>query len=398
MPRALCSLLLLACAGLATPRAWAALWPVAAEPREGTLLPRPLAPTRSAGEVRRMVREGRPEALAACAALLDSPTPAARALGLEGWRLAPTLPPSVRRQVERNLGDEDAGTRLLAVDVLAVHDLRPSWEVFAAKVDDPAREVRLRAIRALGATHEPKALLVLMGSRRDADRDVRAAALEAMGRTGDARAVVFLRPALDDQDPVLRRTAMQALASLGDTTVVPRLEAWAESLTPRGPSTAQNEGDRSAGATQARWQVSAARLALGQLATDESLSFLTRLLREPPWDPAVREGLRLAGVRAVPFLREEAAHGPPTSAVLALGLLAEVAPGTACHEADLELLARETAIALTALAGWKPCADDHLRRALASRFDDQVRAGSSSARSLSPAVRATLRQLLQSTP
>lgn len=325
-------------------------WPTVVVPDVEAVLDAPKAPTRSVGEVRRLVRQDDRAILAWCDALLESANAAARGLALEGWRVARDFPPAVRRKVERLLGDDEPGTRLLAVDVLGRHGLATSWPLVAALVEDSVREVRLAAVRAISATHETRTALVLLPARHDADPDVRREVLRGLGAAGDAHALPFLREALADADPSVSRTALRAACALGDTSLVPRLVALTEATVPRTTSLLVREA----------W------LCLGDLATDEALRQLTRALREHPSERATEEALARAGQRAWPWLAAEVRRGPPGAAAKALRVLAT--GDGACDLFQPDWLDRETAVALAALGALRRCATPEIRGTVAAHF------------------------------
>ena len=339
-------------------------WPTPVAPEAELVLGAPKSPTRSVGEVRRLVRQDDRAILAWCEALLESANPAARALALEGWRVSRDLPETVRRKVERLLGDEEPGTRLLAVDVLTRHGLGPSWPLVAALVEDAVREVRLSAIRAIAPTHETRTALVLLPARRDPDPEIRREVFRGLGAAGDAHALPFLREGLAETDPTVMRAALRASCALGDTTLVPRLVALTEHLALRSTG-----GDTLPGDAVARKTTLLARdawLCLGDLATEEALRHLTRALREHPAERDAEEGLARAGERAWPWLAAEAKRGTPAAASKALRVLG-TGPG-ACERFDPDWLDRETGVALAALEALRPCTAPAIRATVVSRF------------------------------
>ncbi len=87
------------------------------------------------------------------------------------------------RAVERSLSDADLTVRLLAVDTLAQQkDLTPSMLPLAAASEDDNREVRVRAIRALAASRDRRAVVPLLARLGDVDRQVRIEAMEGLAR------------------------------------------------------------------------------------------------------------------------------------------------------------------------------------------------------------------------
>src|SRR2546421_20938 len=85
---------------------------------------------------------------------------------------------AARRAVERSRGDADVPVRLLALDTLSRQkDLAPSLLGVAAASEDDNREVRLRAVRVLAASHDARAGVPLLARLADLDRQVRIEAI-----------------------------------------------------------------------------------------------------------------------------------------------------------------------------------------------------------------------------
>jgi HEAT repeat protein len=85
-----------------------------------------------------------------------------------------------------------------------------------AALDDPDIRSRLRAIEALGRTHDPRALHPLLNVLHSEDRQMRAAAAEALGHLGDPLAVADLLEVMDmDEWPLTRAAAALALGRIG---------------------------------------------------------------------------------------------------------------------------------------------------------------------------------------
>ncbi|HTA21587.1 MAG TPA: HEAT repeat domain-containing protein, partial [Polyangia bacterium] len=244
---------------------------------------------------RLLARRGAKEATAAAVAWLATRTPQEQFLGLLVLRQVSALTSEARHATERALRDGDLQSRLQALDVLTAHPAPSSFGAVAGALDDELAEVRLRAVRALEATRDPRASVPLLAHVADADRGVREATLDALGVLGDKRVL----PALLRQvavDP--RGDAVDALARLGDAGPVPALIG----LSRRRPR------DETAGR---------AAFALGVLATPEGVDTLLALAREPPGADDVRRALERAGAAAVPRLCRELEIGTPTSARLA---------------------------------------------------------------------------------
>jgi HEAT repeat protein len=259
-----------------------------------------------------LAQQGVPEAIEAATRWTISATPSNRRLGLDVLREAPgPLPAPALRAVERSLSDADLTVRLLAVDTLAQQrDLTPSMLPLAAASEDDNREVRVRAIRALAASHDRRAVVPLLARLGDVDRQVRIEAMEGLALLGDVRAAPALKRQLGDPADDVRVAAALALGKLKVADAVP---AIAE-LTRRPPF---EEISRQAS------------LALGDIATPDAIAVLIEHLREPPVADEVAAGLLRAGNAAVPALLVEARRGTATSSAAAVTLLGELRAGSA---------------------------------------------------------------------
>jgi len=84
--------------------------------------------------------------------------------------------------------------RLLAIDTLSRQkDLAPSLLAIAAATEDDSREVRVRAVRVLGASSDARAGVPLLARLGDLDRQVRVEAIHALAALGDVRAAAALK-------------------------------------------------------------------------------------------------------------------------------------------------------------------------------------------------------------
>ena len=275
-----------------------------------TLLDDP-APSVRLTAARILAREGAPEAVDNATRWTVSATPANRRLGLDVLRDAPPpLPTSALRAVERSLGDADVTVRLLAIDTLSrQRDVAPSLLPIAAATEDDNREVRLRAVRVLAASHDRRAVVPLLARLGDGDRQIRVEAIHALAALGDARAAAALKRLLDDLADDVRIAAALALGHLKIADAVPTIAA----LMLRRPF---EEFARQAA------------LALGELATPDAIAVLIERLREPPLPDELLAGLLHAGEAAVPALVAEAQRGTPSSSAAAVTLLGRLRAGT----------------------------------------------------------------------
>ena len=86
---------------------------------------------------------------------------------------------------------------------------------------DNAKEVRLKAVEALGKIDDSRAVEPLIGVLADSDKDIRKAVVEALGKVKDPEAVDPLISVLNDEDVQL--AAIWALGNIGDKRAVPVL-------------------------------------------------------------------------------------------------------------------------------------------------------------------------------
>jgi HEAT repeat protein len=90
-------------------------------------------------------------------------------------------------------------------------------ELTTAAQSDPALEVRIRAIRALGSIGAPSSVDALVGAMEAGQPGpVRAVATRALGRIGGPRTISLLRDALDAPEHMVAANAARALATAGD--------------------------------------------------------------------------------------------------------------------------------------------------------------------------------------
>jgi HEAT repeat protein len=262
---------------------------------------------------RRMIRAGDPAGADAAAARIIAPGAPSidRQLGLELLRDAPTLPPAGRRLAERALHDGDAGVRAAALDLFRRHGPGDAVPAILATFDDDNREVRLRAVRIIAASRDPRAGLSLLGAIDDSDRQVRVEAARALGSYPRALpALLRLAQGTNPGDRVggndeLRAAAIDALADLRADAAVPLLGELARRRVP-------DELARHA------------QLALGQIATPAAIAALVALTATPPVADETRQALRRAGPTAVPALSQALDQGTPTAAAIAAALLGEI--------------------------------------------------------------------------
>jgi HEAT repeat protein len=261
---------------------------------ENTIQLRPLLedldPSVRLTAARALARRQDEAALTAAAGWLLSGSIVDRGSGFEVMRVATTLSERARLALERALADTDPAVRLMALDVLADKDARPSLAAVAGALDDSAAAVRLVALRLLADARDSRAALAVLRRIGDADRQVRREAISALGALGDLRVVPPLLRLIEAPQDDLRRAAIEALAGLHAAAAAPALAAQAR----RRPADPM--------ARQAQW-------ALGEIGTPEAISVLVALLREPPVTDETRRALLGAGSRALPPLVRELEEG-----------------------------------------------------------------------------------------
>jgi HEAT repeat protein len=162
-------------------------------------------------------------AAALCSQSTGARAAAARALGqVEGASAAPHLlaalddaDPWVRYFALRSIGQHGYPEALDAIDRLAQAD--------------PAGQVRIAALEALGRIGGPRAAALLAPFTQDADLDIARAALEALGAIDQPGALPALQAALRADEPARRIAALRALAQRGGAAAVePLLRAAAD--------------------------------------------------------------------------------------------------------------------------------------------------------------------------
>lgn len=109
---------------------------------------------------------------------------------------------------------------------LLAHGAPP--EIAAELAGDARVVTRTRALRALGALGDARALDAVIAARHDPSPVVRAEAAAALGEIRGDRAFHALLPLLGDPDQLVREFAATALGRLGRRDAVPALRAAAQ--------------------------------------------------------------------------------------------------------------------------------------------------------------------------
>lgn len=176
------------------------------------------------------MRDIRHDAMLAVASIYVEPPPKRRVTSAEdAFEWSPYLttpwavPPVLVTNLVKALADDWPSERRDAAYVLGVV-LTPPIEPRVAdeliySLADPASEVRLAAVRALGRLRAARAGDQLIGRIVDADLAVRLAAMRAVGELREARALVALRQQLDYYGSATAgRTALDALARIAHSS------------------------------------------------------------------------------------------------------------------------------------------------------------------------------------
>lgn len=144
-------------------------------------------------------------------------------------------PKLVTAMVEVFEPGENVGLRNAAVDVLGMCGTAATVPLEKAleRLDADGRKL---AVQALGATHDPRALLALGRALDDADSNVRQSAVEAIARLGPfapAEVQRLLLRSLAGDDPFCQLAALEGLNTLGAVVPWEKLEPLLEHATLR---------------------------------------------------------------------------------------------------------------------------------------------------------------------
>lgn len=102
------------------------------------------------------------------------------------------------------------------IDVLGFLRFQGAYETLAKLAEKGEKEVRIRALKALGEIGFPECWSFLVGLLADKAWEIRSQAAKALGKLGHERAIPGLINALDDEVWWVRFNAAVALAKLGD--------------------------------------------------------------------------------------------------------------------------------------------------------------------------------------
>lgn len=134
----------------------------------------------------------------------------------------------VQSALIRGLDDDDAWVRYYATQSLGRLGLPALAPLIAARLEDPAGQVRVAAIEALSHVDTPVATQALIGAAREGvDADVRRAALIGLGIARRPESASILVHAAHSDDPSTRLVAISALSGFEGVEVLDHLEAAA---------------------------------------------------------------------------------------------------------------------------------------------------------------------------
>ena len=177
------------------------------------------------------------------------------------------------------LEDKDPWVRFFAVRSLCRHgyaDFKEHLQTMAAS--DPANQVRIEALKALGCINGEAAVPFLSGFMRDADSDIARAAIEALGEVGPPHAVPALLAALRTTDASLRISVVRALSKSRTREAVDILQWLAASDNDEAVAAQAAEG--LAGAAMPEAIMALVNLTVDPARRDKAVGALARLRGE----------------------------------------------------------------------------------------------------------------------
>src|SRR4029077_4628692 len=156
----------------------------------------------------------------------------------------------------------------------------------------PSALVRGRSLKLFATSTEPEKLREIVRLLEDENREVQAEAINVVCAIRKEDAIPLMRPYLESPDPRVQRSAIECLLHHGDAEIREvALAAFRKMIA--NPGT-----DGAAG------RIEAARL-MGQVDDPEFPGDLSKLIREDPSIPVVREALAAACKRKEPTLQRD---------------------------------------------------------------------------------------------
>ena len=192
--------------------------------------------------------------------------------------------------VLQNLQKEDERALLFGLDL--AENMDP--EVIAPRLplsllQHPSALVRGRSLKLFAASTEPEKLNEIVRLLEDENREVQAEAINVVCAIRKEDAIPLMRPYLESPDPRVQRSAIECLLHHGDAEIREVALATFRKMI-------ANPGTDGAAA-----RTEAARL-MGEVDDPEFTGYLSKLIREDPSMPVIREALAAAGKRKEPTL------------------------------------------------------------------------------------------------
>ena len=192
--------------------------------------------------------------------------------------------------VLQNLQKEDERALLFGLDL--AENMDP--EVIAPRLplsllQHPSALVRGRSLKLFAASTEPEKLNEIVRLLEDENREVQAEAINVVCAIRKEDAIPLMRPYLESPDPRVQRSAIECLLHHGDAEIREVALATFRKMI-------ANPGTDGAAA-----RTEAARL-MGEVDDPEFTGYLSKLIRDDPSIPVIREALAAAGKRKEPTL------------------------------------------------------------------------------------------------
>jgi HEAT repeat protein len=129
--------------------------------------------------------------------------------------------------VAKVLAEHDPRVRAAMLGIAAGFDTPSAVAICRGALDDPEPRVRMAACEAWRQRGGPEAVSLLASrASGDTDIDVRLNALRELGALGDAAAVPALARALEDPDPAVQYRAVSALKDVSGRDLGDDVNAW----------------------------------------------------------------------------------------------------------------------------------------------------------------------------
>jgi hypothetical protein len=132
--------------------------------------------------------------------------------------------------------ENDPLVRCETVRALGAHACPTAADCLRNIMQDPDPEVRAACCQAWGNVGGPEAVAMLSGVvSGDESFEVRMAAVKALGASGESGAVAALAPALEEDDPAMQVVAVKSLKSVSGRNFGNDVNAWREFAAGREP-------------------------------------------------------------------------------------------------------------------------------------------------------------------